>query len=149
MLPRLLRFALPVARLPIVQSAGHARRLSTRPWAAMGAAQSSGEEPTGAAGTAAAAVSSSEAASTPELLSLPRTLGTAAPKDTASRTGAFQTLPMVAPSKELLESAVRRAGRVGPNKKLKNEAQKAKNRWAKPAAAVATRAVIDRAVRDC
>lgn len=45
------------------------------------------------------------------------------------RTGAFQRLPMVSPSKELLGSALRRAGRVGPNKKLKNEAQKAKNRW--------------------
>ncbi|GAB4823843.1 hypothetical protein N2152v2_010889 [Parachlorella kessleri] len=47
------------------------------------------------------------------------------------RTGAFQKLPMVAPAKELLESALRRAGRVGANKKLKNEAQKAKNRAAR------------------
>lgn len=48
----------------------------------------------------------------------------------ASRTGAFQRLPMVAPSKELLESALRRAARVPYSKKLKNEAQKAKNRCA-------------------
>jgi hypothetical protein len=48
------------------------------------------------------------------------------------RTGAFQKLPMVSPAKELLESALRRAARVGANKKLKNEAQKAKNRCAGP-----------------
>lgn len=59
---------------------------------------------------------------------LPRRLGAEAAE--ASRTGAFQRLPMVAPSKELLESALRRAARVPYNKKLKNEAQKAKNRWA-------------------
>lgn len=57
---------------------------------------------------------------------LPRKLGAEAVE--ASRTGAFQRLPMVAPSKELLESALRRAARVPYNKKLKNEAQKAKNR---------------------
>lgn len=57
---------------------------------------------------------------------LPRKLGSEAAE--AGGTGAFQRLPMVAPSKELLESALRRAARVPYNKKLKNEAQKAKNR---------------------
>ena len=57
---------------------------------------------------------------------LPRKLGSEAVE--AGGTGAFQRLPMVAPSKELLDSAVRRAARVPYNKKLKNEAQKAKNR---------------------
>lgn len=57
---------------------------------------------------------------------VPRNLGSQSVD--ASSTGAFQRLPMVAPSKELLESAVKRAGRVPVNKKLKNEAQKAKNR---------------------
>lgn len=46
-------------------------------------------------------------------------------------TGAFQRLPMVAPSKEIIESALRRAERVGGNKKLKNEAARAKNRAAR------------------
>jgi len=59
-------------------------------------------------------------------LSMPRKLGTEAAAD--SGTGAFQRLPMVAPSKELLDSALRRAARVPYNQKLKNEAQKAKNR---------------------
>ncbi|KAL4425825.1 hypothetical protein ABPG75_009841 [Micractinium tetrahymenae] len=63
------------------------------------------------------------------LSGLPRRLGAEAAD--ASRTGAFQRLPMVAPSKELLESALRRAARVPYNKKLKNEAQKAKNRAAR------------------
>lgn len=52
----------------------------------------------------------------------------AAPK---RHTGAFQRLPMVAPSKEIIESALRRAERVGGNKKLKNEAARAKNRAAR------------------
>lgn len=52
----------------------------------------------------------------------------AAEQGEAGRTGAFQKLPMVSPAKELLDSALRRAARVGPNKKLKNEAQKARNR---------------------
>lgn len=52
------------------------------------------------------------------------------PKRTVS-TGAFQRLPMVAPSREIIESAVRRAERVGGNKKLKNEAARAKNRAAR------------------
>lgn len=59
---------------------------------------------------------------------LARRLGAEAAE--ASRTGAFQRLPMIAPSKELLESALRRAARVPYNKKLKNEAQKAKNKCA-------------------
>ena len=62
-----------------------------------------------------------------EALSLPRKLGSAAE---AGATGAFQRLPMVAPGKELLGSALRRAARVPHNRKLKNEAQKAKNRCA-------------------
>lgn len=60
------------------------------------------------------------------LLVLPRKLGTEAVG--ASGTGAFQRLPMVSPSKELLDSALRRAQRTPYNKKLRNEAQKAKNR---------------------
>ena len=59
-------------------------------------------------------------------LVLPRKLGADAGE--ASSTGAFQRLPMVAPSKELLNSALRRAARAPYNNKLKNEAQKAKNR---------------------
>jgi hypothetical protein len=61
-----------------------------------------------------------------DALTLPRKLGSEAVE--AGRSGAFQRLPMVSPSKELLESALRRAARVPANKKLKNEAQKAKNR---------------------
>lgn len=57
---------------------------------------------------------------------LPRKLGIEV--EGASRTGAFQRLPMVSPSKELLQSAVRRAERTPYNKKIKNEAQKSKNR---------------------
>ena len=57
---------------------------------------------------------------------LPRQLGSEAGE--ASATGAFQRLPMVSPAKELLDSALRRASRVPYNKKLKNEAQKNKNR---------------------
>jgi hypothetical protein len=60
-------------------------------------------------------------------LVLPRKLGADAGE--ANSTGAFQRLPMVAPSKELLDSALRRAARAPYNNKLKNEAQKAKNRW--------------------
>ncbi|KAL4523298.1 hypothetical protein Ndes2526A_g07996 [Nannochloris sp. 'desiccata'] len=52
------------------------------------------------------------------------------PPKRAVSTGAFQRLPMVSPSKEIIESAVRRAERVGGNKKLKNEAARAKNRSA-------------------
>lgn len=50
------------------------------------------------------------------------------PTSDKGRTGAFQKLPMVSPARELLDSALRRAARVGPNKKLKNEAHKARNR---------------------
>lgn len=49
----------------------------------------------------------------------------------AVSTGAFQRLPMVSPSREIIESAMRRAERVGGNKKLKNEAARAKNRAAR------------------
>jgi nucleolar GTP-binding protein len=56
---------------------------------------------------------------------------TPSPSAVSSRTGAFQRLPMVAPSRELLDSALKRASRVGPNKKLKNEAARARNRAAR------------------
>ncbi|KAL3155805.1 hypothetical protein ABBQ32_012817 [Trebouxia sp. C0010 RCD-2024] len=46
-------------------------------------------------------------------------------------TGAFARLPMVPVSTEIIESALKRAGRVSANKKLKNEAQKARSRAAK------------------
>ena len=49
----------------------------------------------------------------------------------SSTTGAFQRLPMVSPSKEIIESALKRAERVGGNKKLKNEAARVKNRAAR------------------
>jgi hypothetical protein len=61
-----------------------------------------------------------------DTIHLPRNLGSQSVE--TSSTGAFQRLPMVAPSKELLESAVKRAARVPFNNKIKNEAQKAKNR---------------------
>jgi hypothetical protein len=66
----------------------------------------------------------------PELQSNAEGGGAGGPQQGSSqgRTGAFQKVPMVSPAKELLESALRRAARVGANKKLKNEAQKAKNR---------------------
>ena len=44
-------------------------------------------------------------------------------------TGAFARLPMVPLSTEIIESALKRAGRVAANKKLKNEAQKARSRY--------------------
>lgn len=46
-------------------------------------------------------------------------------------TGAFARLPMVPVSTEIIESALKRAGRIAANKKLKNEAQKARSRAAK------------------
>lgn len=98
--------------------------------AASSAAGQNGGGPAGAAAAAAAAAQADPATfdgDDPQV-SLPRKLGTEAAG--ASSTGAFQRLPMVAPSKELLDSAVRRAARVPYNKKLKNEAQKAKNRRA-------------------
>lgn len=49
----------------------------------------------------------------------------------ATQTGAFNTLPLVSPSRELLESALKRASRVPVNKKLKNEAKQAKNKAAR------------------
>lgn len=45
-------------------------------------------------------------------------------------TGAFARLPVVPVSTEIIESALKRAGKVGPNKKIKNEAQKARSRAA-------------------
>ncbi len=45
--------------------------------------------------------------------------------------GGFQQLPMVSPSHEIIESALKRADRVGYNKKLKNEGARAKNRAAR------------------
>ncbi len=53
------------------------------------------------------------------------------PAPRAVSTGAFQRLPMVSPSKEIIESALKRAERVGGNKKLKNEGARAKNRAAR------------------
>lgn len=47
-------------------------------------------------------------------------------------TGAFARLPMVPLSTEIIESALKRAGRVAANKKLKNEAQKARSRYSPP-----------------
>ena len=46
-------------------------------------------------------------------------------------TGAFQKLPMVSPSYEIIETALKRADRVGYNKKLKNDGARAKNRAAR------------------
>ncbi|DBA67859.1 TPA: hypothetical protein ACH3X2_014202 [Trebouxia sp. C0005] len=46
-------------------------------------------------------------------------------------TGAFARLPMVPVSTEIIESALKRAGRIAANKKLKNEALKARSRAAK------------------
>ena len=43
-------------------------------------------------------------------------------------TGAFARLPMVPVSTEIIESALKRAGKVAANKKVKNEAQKARSR---------------------
>jgi len=47
------------------------------------------------------------------------------------QTGAFQRLPMVSPSREIIESALRRAERTGGNKALKNEGARAKNKAAR------------------
>jgi nucleolar GTP-binding protein len=69
---------------------------------------------------------------TPEQLSMyPPDPTPPPPPPRAVSTGAFQRLPMVSPSREIIESAVRRAERVGGNKKLKNEAARAKNRAAR------------------
>ena len=48
-----------------------------------------------------------------------------------SATGAFQSIPIVPTSDEHLASALKRAGRIGPNSKLKNEAARAKNKTAR------------------
>ncbi len=92
------------------------------------AAAASGPAPADVAAAADGAVPPMDAAEEglEGAVGLPRKLGSEAAE--AGGTGAFQRLPMVAPSKELLESAVKRAARVPYNKKLKNEAQKAKNR---------------------
>ena len=46
-------------------------------------------------------------------------------------TGAFQQLPMVSPSHEIIETALKRADRIGYNKKLKNDGARTKNRAAR------------------
>jgi nucleolar GTP-binding protein len=46
-------------------------------------------------------------------------------------TGAFQRLPLVAPSRELIDSALRRASRTPGSAKLRNEAARARNRAAR------------------
>ncbi|EIE24639.1 P-loop containing nucleoside triphosphate hydrolase protein [Coccomyxa subellipsoidea C-169] len=46
-------------------------------------------------------------------------------------TGAFQSIPIVPTSDEHLASALKRAGRIGPNTKLKNEAARARNKTAR------------------
>jgi nucleolar GTP-binding protein len=74
-------------------------------------------------GAAAAAAALAAAAAAPARA--------AAPAPPRAGTGAFQRLPMVSPSKELIDSALRRAARTPSNKKLKNEAAKAKNRAAR------------------
>lgn len=51
--------------------------------------------------------------------------------ETQPRCGAFQRIPMVSPSYEIIETALKRADRVGYNKKLKNDGARAKNRAAR------------------
>ncbi len=46
-------------------------------------------------------------------------------------TGAFQAIPMVPSADEHLASALRRARRIMPSSKLKNEAAKARNKAAR------------------
>ena len=64
--------------------------------------------------------------SLPESLMLRSAPGSSGQK---RHTGAFARLPMVPLSTEIIESALKRAGRVAANKKLKNEAQKARSRY--------------------
>ena len=64
--------------------------------------------------------------SLPESLMLRSAPGSSSQKQ---HTGAFARLPMVPLSTEIVESALKRAGRVAANKKLKNEAQKARSRY--------------------
>lgn len=52
-------------------------------------------------------------------------------KDRKAQCGAFQRIPMVSPSYEIIETALKRADRVGYNKKLKNDGARAKNRAAR------------------
>lgn len=133
MLGRLFRLAAACPATPVLPAY---QRTPLRCWAAASSAADLGSrQPASSAVPGDAAVTASTAAlplhPDEEQLSegapgLPRKLGSEVAE--AGGTGAFQRLPMVAPSKELLESAVRRAARVPYNKKLKNEAQKAKNR---------------------
>jgi nucleolar GTP-binding protein len=51
--------------------------------------------------------------------------------DRNTATGAFQQLPMVSPSHEIIETALKRADRIGYNKKLKNDGARTKNRAAR------------------
>ncbi|BDA42683.1 probable nucleolar GTP-binding protein 1 [Coccomyxa sp. Obi] len=48
-----------------------------------------------------------------------------------SATGAFQSIPIVPTADEHLASALKRASRIGPNSKIKNEAARAKNKTAR------------------
>ena len=66
--------------------------------------------------------------------SLPESLMLQPPSGSSHKqiTGAFARLPMVPISTEIIESALKRAGRVAANKKLKNEAQKARSRYNPP-----------------
>ena len=143
------RLAKGLCVAPRLHKAWHARLAAAPPRVGSGAAPLSTREgaATAAAGSSSAPLDAApltslesleddlelgldveEAGAAAGALVLPRKLGLEAGE--ASATGAFQRLPMVAPSKELLDSAVRRAGRTPVNKKLKNEAQKAKNRCA-------------------
>ena len=65
----------------------------------------------------------------PESLKLRPAPGSSSQKQ---HTGAFARLPMVPLSTEIIESALKRAGRVAANNKLKNEAQKARSRYSPP-----------------
>ena len=58
-------------------------------------------------------------------------MGLVLEKTLVYETGAFQKLPMVAPAKETIDSAVRKSSRLGANNKLKNEAAKARNQAAR------------------
>ena len=48
-------------------------------------------------------------------------------KSQQAGTGAFAELPVVAPADEHIVSAMKRARKVPPNNRLKNEAQRARN----------------------
>ena len=53
------------------------------------------------------------------------------PAQAGRATGAFQAIPMVPSADEHLASALRRARRITPNSRLKNEAAKARNKAAR------------------